>query len=90
MKRLKELIAESTERMEQAIREGNAVPNVKEGVRLLIDDYIESEDREKCRRIAVSNDEVYTAIDCLLAEPDIMDNTEMCNIVRSSYRALVA
>ena len=90
MEKLKELIAKSVERMDNAIKEG-ATPCRKEIAQLPIDTYADENQKHSLRDVALSVDgsEIYTAIDCLLADESLM-TSELAETIRGSYRLLVA
>lgn len=90
MEKVKKLIAESVERMDNAIKEG-ATPCRKEIAQLPIDDYCDENQKRHLRDVALSVDgnELYTAVDCLLADEDLM-TSELAETIRGSYRLLVA
>lgn len=89
MEKVKKLIAESMERMDNAIRDG-ATPCRKNIAHLPIDVYAEDNQRHSLRDIALSVDgnELYTCIDCILADEELM-TSELSVLIRESYRLLV-
>lgn len=90
MEKVKKLIAESMERMDNAIKDG-ATPCRKDIAQLPIDVYVEDNQRHSLRDVALSVDgnELYTSIDCLLADEELM-TSELSDSIRESYRLLVA
>lgn len=90
MEKVKKLIAESIERMDNAIKEG-ATPCRKDIAQLPIDVYVEDNQKHSLRDVALSVDgnELYTGVDCLLADEELM-TSELADTIRGSYRLLVA
>lgn len=90
MEKVKKLIAESIERMDNAIKEG-ATPCRKDIAQLPIDVYVEDNQKHSLRDVALSVDgnELYTAVDCLLADEEYM-TSELADTIRESYKLLVA
>lgn len=89
MEKVKKLIAESVERMDNAIKEG-ATHCYKNIAQLPIDTYAEDNQKYSLRDVALSVDgnELYTSIDCLLADEELM-TSELADAIRESYKILV-